>query len=415
MKRGATVLFLFGIILVSNYTSAENLVPRPPMLSEITLAVDEELGKIEKALAETAKMFALTPFKGAEAEKILSRLCSISTYFVDCCLIDASGKLVTIEPEKYKSSEGSDISKQPHIITMQRTGRPVLSEQVKSVEGPYAVAFVYPIKGGDGRMTGSVAILFQPSAMMEAILASKKDLDSIPVRFTLIQKDGIILYDANKTEVGRKLLSDPLYRPYPSLVLLGRRMIEDKSGSGSYEFRVSELNKKVIKKDASWDSTISYGNEWRLIMIHHAIPSNTTGGIAADSAAISRTFTDLRELAAVGGLRDLVKTGNYTEMTNILKSFHDNHKFLYSIQFVDSDGVVRAGYPKTNSIVGYDFKKLAMPEDERFVKALKERKRTFFKMPLFEGNIGNFTMEPVTDGDKFLGFVYFIQVITGTW
>jgi len=415
MKRGAMGLFISGILLFSISTHAENLIPKPPMMSEITLAIDEELGKIEKALAETAKMFTLTPFKGAEADRILNRLCTISTYFVDCCLIDASGKIVTVAPEKYKFSEGSDISKQPHIITLQRTGKPILSEQVKSIEGPYAVAFVYPIKGGDGRMTGSIGILFQPSAMMEAILASKKDLDSIPVRFTLIQKDGTILYDANKTEIGRKLFSDPLYRPYPSLILLGRRMIEEKTGSGSYEFRVSELNKKVVRKDASWDSTISFGNDWRLIMIHHAIPSNTAKNMSADPAVISKTFNDLREMAAVGGLRELVKTGDYAEMTDILKRFHDNHKFLYSVQFVDADGVVRAGYPKANSIVGYDFKKLSMPEDERFLKALKDGKRTFFKMALFEGNMGNFTLEPVTDGDKFLGFIYFIQVITGTW
>ena len=79
-----------------------------------------------------------------------------------------------------------------------------------------------------------------------------------------LDADGVILYDPDAAQVGTTLFLDPLCRPYPDLLTLGRRIARRPSGSGGYELP-AKSSAEVIVKDATWMSAGLHGTPWRLV------------------------------------------------------------------------------------------------------------------------------------------------------
>jgi hypothetical protein len=51
--------------------------------------------------------------------------------------------------------------------------------------------------------------------------------------------------------LGLNLFTDPLYKDYPELIKLGRRIVKEKEGKGFYTFLIHGT-KTVVKKQAVW-------------------------------------------------------------------------------------------------------------------------------------------------------------------
>jgi hypothetical protein len=88
-----------------------------------------------------------------------------------------------------------------------------------------------------------------------------------------------------------------------------------------------------------------------------------------------------------------------------MKKFHKETPNVYAIQWIDSKGVSRFGYPGENSLKNYDFRTGRMQGDAQMLKAVEGKKPTAFDLPLFEGNLGRFTLKPVFSGKRYLGMV----------
>jgi len=83
---------------------------------------------------------------------------------------------------------------------------------------------------------------------------------------TVIQKDGLNLYDTDSSQIGKNLFEDPIYKPYPQLLALGRDVVAERSGMGSYVFLNKEHDGNVTK-EICWTTVGLRGNEWRLVAI----------------------------------------------------------------------------------------------------------------------------------------------------
>lgn len=70
-----------------------------------------------------------------------------------------------------------------------------------------------------------------------------------------------ILYDPDTEEIGRMLFDDPIYKPYPHLLDLGRRIAEERTGSGSYEFPAMGGLEEPVRKEANWSTVGLHGTE----------------------------------------------------------------------------------------------------------------------------------------------------------
>jgi hypothetical protein len=90
--------------------------------------------------------------------------------------------------------------------------------------------------------------------------------------------------------------------------------------------------------------------------------------------------------------------------------FYAGHEGLYSVQWIDSRGTNRYGYPEENSLIGIDMKSLRTPSSQLILRALSKKKESTFACPLVEGKTGTFFMVPVHKGEKFLGMIYTIRI-----
>ena len=94
----------------------------------------------------------------------------------------------------------------------------------------------------------------------------------------------------------------------------------------------------------------------------------------------------------------------------IFIDFYSEHEGLYSVQWLDSRGTNRYGYPEENSLINFDVKTLKTPSSKPMLQALSDKKESTFDCPLTEGKTGTFFMVPVYEGEKYLGMIYTIRI-----
>ncbi len=377
----------------------------PPILSELRKAVTAELDKMDRDIENLAKKSSERDFATAEKRKMLGDLCRSYTYAVDCSFVDRNGKMVIVEPVEFAGYEGSDISAQEQVIRLQKTKRPVLSNVFKAVEGFYAVDLEYPVFSSSGEFEGSVSILIRPESLLSHVLTPA--LQGIPVEIFVMQTDSRVLYDVDKEEIGRMILEDPMYKPFPQLVAVCTMANREKSGAGSYDFRQGG-SEKMVKKDAHWTTVGLHGTEWRLVVMHIR-PGQATSS-TKDLSETDSHADALRTLAGNAELKETCSGSDDAKIREILRTFYSEHPGLYSVQWLDSKGTNRYGYPEENSLINLDMRTSKADSAKPMLQALYDRKETTFDCPLVEGKTGTFFMVPVHEGGKYLGMVYTIRL-----
>ncbi len=187
-------------------------------------------------------------------------------------------------------------------------------------------------------------------------------------------------------------------------------MAASAEGEGIYTFKRG-MTGDIVTKHAFWQTVSLYGTEWRLVAIHiEQKDSVRTTGIAESPARMEKK---LESLAASGPLVSALSAADTTTAMALFKQFYDDTPGVYSIQWIDGNGVNRFGYPPENSLTAYDYRARTMPGDQDIVAIWAGRKPAAHEMELFEGRTGSFTFRPVFDRDRYLGMLYYIQLKEG--
>jgi hypothetical protein len=164
-------------------------------------------------------------------------------------------------PAIYNGSEGADISKQEATVLFLKTKNPLLSPVFHLVEGFDAFIILYPVFSPSGAFTGGISVSIKPGDFLGAVISPK--LKGTNYSAWLIQKDGLVLYDPDPSQIGKMLFDDPIYQPYPQLLNLGRAMVQERSGIGAYVF-LTKAHDKNVTKEVYWTTVGLHGTEWRL-------------------------------------------------------------------------------------------------------------------------------------------------------
>ena len=228
--------------------------------SKIETGILNNLNGIGDTISFVAKETGKIGLNGeAEIRKLLQRNCAASPYVINSAFIDSKGIMKIIEPDKYREYEGSDISKQEAVISMLKTKKPRMGNVFLSVEGIKSIDIEYPVFSKGKQFVGSVSMLVKHEEMIRAVAETiEKDLG---VKCWVMQKDGLILYETDPTQTGLNLFTDPLYKDYPELIALGKRMVKEKKGEGFYTFLVHGT-KNVVKKRVVWKTVHFFNNDW---------------------------------------------------------------------------------------------------------------------------------------------------------
>ncbi|MHB8110462.1 MAG: cache domain-containing protein [Syntrophorhabdaceae bacterium] len=242
----------------------------PPVLTNINEEIAKIFRSLDMDLSIAADHLSKTGLKGNEARTALGKLCAGRSYAIDCAAVDTNGIMVSIEPQAYRKFEGANISKQEQVIQLNKTKRAVFSQVFMSEEGINAVDIECPIFSSGRNFLGSVSILIKPEELLRLVI--EPSVRGIPTEIWAMQKDGRIIYDAKKEEIGLILFSDPLYKPFPELIELGKSISNQTQGHGFYSF-ISAKTKQMVRKEVFWTSVGLYGTEWRIIATRY-VPKN---------------------------------------------------------------------------------------------------------------------------------------------
>ncbi len=173
--------------------------------------------------------------------------------------VNSNGMLKYAVPTGYRFSEGTDISKQAHVLKLFETKQRVFSNIFKLVEGYYANIMEAPIVK-DGNCIGSISSLFKPDVLISSIIENTEK-DGID-EFFILESTGTLVYDTDLSQIGKNVLTDTLYSSDEQLFMLTNTIIKENSGEKDYFFLDKEKKHK-IKKRVWWQTSNYYGNEWK--------------------------------------------------------------------------------------------------------------------------------------------------------
>jgi basic membrane protein A len=231
------------------------------ILSRLQGEVATVLNKLDGDLQRSAQAFSGKDLKSEYARDALKRLYGANPYIIDCETVSNQGIMAAVEPPEHRASEGADISAQAHMVKLFTTYKPVMSGSFRSVEGPDAVVIHHPVFSPDHRFEGSVSALFAPEYLVSGIIGPV--VSNLPVDIFLMQNDGLILYDVDTKQIGLNVFQDPLYKPFPELIALARKIASADEGTGLYRF-YRKGSEAPVEKVAYWRTVSLHGSSWRL-------------------------------------------------------------------------------------------------------------------------------------------------------
>lgn len=242
------------------------------MLLQIQADVQGSLNDLDTDVANASADLSATGLEGDAADEVLSNLLETNSNLIEAVTFSKEGKILASECRGFHGADGADISGQEHISHVLTARAPAFSKQFQLVEGYNGTALAYPVFSPEGNLLGGISAIIEPDKLLNSAVAARLHFDVenrsniTDYSFWMMHLDGLIAYDRDASQIGKYLFEDPLYRPYPSLLALGQRMIKERSGHGYYSFQVTEGNKKVVTKESYWTTSGLYGREWRLIV-----------------------------------------------------------------------------------------------------------------------------------------------------
>ncbi len=231
-------------------------------LMQLQASIQGQLNDLDMAVADSSYQLSAAGIEGESARSILRNLTGSSPYFTEATTGSLEGKIVTAEPAVFRNSEGTDISKNNATIRLMQTRSPIFSPIFRLVEGYDASIISYPVFSASGQFIGAIGAIIKPVELLGSIIAPR--LLETNYSVTVIQTDGLSLYDSDPSQVGKNLFDDPMYQSYPQLLALGKNVVAERSGMGSYIFLNKEHDRNVTK-EVYWTSVGLHGNEWRLV------------------------------------------------------------------------------------------------------------------------------------------------------
>jgi type II secretory pathway pseudopilin PulG len=261
----AIILFASGVI----FPEQQGETTKPDQLISVTAAIQERLdaiaGEVEKASAGLS-----TGIKGEEAEKTLYDVFNETPDAVLFYSFSLDGIIAEVTPDSYNiSSLNLSLSGLPDLSGSVVQG-PAMTEVVE-YDGYYVFEIVRPVYDEDREIIGGVAAVIDSFSLLGGIINPEENTSGNT--FTVMQTDGLILYDMDKRQVGANLFTDDIFSSFPNLRNLGVRFTTQSEGYGSYSYYPtgSSDGGSPVKKLAYWDSAGLYGTEWRVIMFKGAL------------------------------------------------------------------------------------------------------------------------------------------------
>jgi hypothetical protein len=252
------------LIFSCSKQKAENEMQNVRVLAHDLLA---EFNQIDSTMAESIAAAEGNFGTEAEIRTLLSAGLGAHPAVITSCYVDGKGILKYLEPEKYRESEGADISTQEHTIAMLENPEPMISTAFKAEEGFAAVAMAQPLFDAEQKFVGSLVLTLDSSIFPQLVL-SKNELGA-DYELWAMDPNGVIVCHQDKAKIGANILTDPMYLEQIALQNLAREIAAKPSGEGEYSINAAESQEDVSKK-AYWNTIQIHAQQWRVVLAEKA-------------------------------------------------------------------------------------------------------------------------------------------------
>jgi hypothetical protein len=260
MKKLVVSIIIGITVFITAHAFAVDMGDIMTVLKDAKQAIDSTLAEIDTDLMTAAKGLSGADLKGDAARKILNDLRKYRPYVIDCSIIDANGMKITVEPAEYKQYEDADRNSLSSVTLLLKTKKPVMSDVYHSAEDIHAISIGYPIFSDKEELLGAVRMLIRYEVFLKPLVEDR------PCKIWVMQKNGLIVYDADPEEIGKNIFSDSMFKPFEDLISFSKTVALSERGAGSYSFYAEgEKDKTLVQKIAAWDTAGIYGTEWRVV------------------------------------------------------------------------------------------------------------------------------------------------------
>jgi hypothetical protein len=276
-----TVVLVISIIgniaLISNQnqnTSGSSDAAKVDMVATLAKAqtnTDAELQRIGESLVYASKQLSSSGISGAQADKILNALTANSSYIINAATENINNTIVAAATANWSYIIGRNVGEQAYLNSNPYGDiTPVMTPLVAVQSDMMANIVAAPIFDSNRELIGYISVIFDPAKLLNDTITAA--LQGTSYTTTVMQTDGLMIYDTDPLQLDKNMFTDPAYENYTQLLLFGHHVAEYSSGYGTYKFTVDAASPIVVNKECYWTTVSAYGQVWR-IALQHALNS----------------------------------------------------------------------------------------------------------------------------------------------
>ncbi len=371
-SRLALVLVLAaGLVFLSGCVQEKTDLKTAEMkvvAGDLKTSINAGLVEIREGLGNTSRVLSTSGLSGDRAEKALADNLMEHPWAVSSLIVSRNGTVIAAVPRLHSGSVGADLSRDPHFLSTSEKKSPLVSPVFRLVEGFNGIVQSYPVVSTSGEYLGYVDITYAPEVFLRQYI--EPAMNGTPYEIWVAQSEGTQLFDVTGEEIGRNILTDPLYAD-PVLHQVLARIAREPSGTGSYTFYDRDWNRNITKI-AVWETAGTDGAEWRVV-----VTREDTGARVADvktlqagtAPAVARNENLTRFVQeAYLYAKDHGKAAALDEFNNPEGKFTDKDLYIFAYEM---NGTVIA-LPYQKGVLGTDRSALTDPNGVAFVTRLAE-------------------------------------------
>lgn len=236
-------------------------------LAKAQTSTDLELSRIGESLVYSSEQLSNSGISGARANEILNALSANSTYIINAATENLNNTIVAAAPSNWSYIIGRNVGEQAYLnpnpigaIT------PVMTPLVAVQSDMMANIVAAPIFSSSRELIGYISVIFDPARLLNDTITSA--LQGTPYTVTVLQTDGLMIYDTDPLQQYKNMFTDHAYANYTQLLLLGHHVAQYSSGYGTYKFTVDAASPIVVNKECYWTTVSVYGQVWRIALQH---------------------------------------------------------------------------------------------------------------------------------------------------
>lgn len=289
MMRLIFIVLILGIILLpvcadsmileeNSLANVGGSIDIQKTLDKISGDISVELDKIKSENEKSARLLASAGISGEPATLIISDKIKNLSYAHSSLVISSSGIVTAAVPLVYGGMVGSDLRYQQAVQLANKEKKPLISDLFYLEEGFYGLSISYPIFSADNSYLGYTDATLRPEEFFRQFVVPVTEQTGYDV--IIVQKDGMTVYETNTDEIGRNILTNPLYDT-PDIHEAVRQIVEKPYGTTRYTFWNSQWSRQV-PRELTWITLKAESQEWRLGIIRDLLEKSGNESVSED-------------------------------------------------------------------------------------------------------------------------------------